>query len=143
MTPGGRSDGRGVVGRGLLDGAWWPRSRDLTLELPPLVDELEPTWGRVTRVAVNPEHWSVIPKKVAADGRTVHVGWFAAEQDPHKLLLLSYRNARWDLLVIPPETPRATAVRLMAAASDPRNVLTASALIAQPRTGAEQTGGRK
>lgn len=113
----------------LLDGAWWPRSPDLTAELPALTAALDPLWGRITRVTVNPTFWSVIPRKVPVAGHVVHVGWFKAEQDPHKLLLLSYTTGRWDLLVIPPEVGPGTAARLMAAATDPTRSLTASALI--------------
>ena len=113
----------------LLDGAWWPRSRDLTVELPALTAVLDPLWGRITRVTVNPTFWPVIPRKVPVHGHIVHVGWFRAEQDPHKLLLLSYTAGRWDLLVIPPETSPATAARLMTTAIDPLHSLTASALI--------------
>ena len=68
------------------------------------------------------------PRKVQLAARMLHVGWFAAEQDPHKVILLSYSVGRWDLLVIPPETSAAAAARLMKAAADPRNLLTASAL---------------
>ncbi|NGO69658.1 DUF5994 family protein [Streptomyces boncukensis] len=103
--------------RGLLDGAWWPRSRDLLGELPALIDVLDPLWGRITRVAVNPEHWPAVPREVAVRGRVVKVGWFTPELDPHKLLLLSYRIGRWDLLVVPPGSTAASAARLMAAAS--------------------------
>ncbi|MFI6473149.1 DUF5994 family protein [Streptomyces sp. NPDC050516] len=117
--------------RGLLDGAWWPRSRDLLRELPALIDVLDPLWGRITRIAVNPEHWPVVPCKIPVTGHVVKAGWFKAEQDPHKLLVLSYGTGRWDLLVIPPQTSPAAAARLMAAASDPAGLaLTASALIA-------------
>ncbi|MEU9327615.1 DUF5994 family protein [Streptomyces canus] len=117
--------------RGLLDGAWWPRSRDLLSELPLLTDVLDPLWGRITRVAVNPKYWPVIPRHVPVDGHVVRVGWFTPEIDPHKLLLLSYGTGRWDLLIIPPETGAESAARLMAAASDPDGPpLTASALIA-------------
>ncbi len=117
--------------RGLLDGAWWPRSRDLLSELPALTDVLDPLWGRITRIAVNPRHWPVIPRKVPVDGHIVKVGWFTPEIDPHKLLLLSYGTGRWDLLVIPPETGAESAARLMAAASGhDGQPLTASALIA-------------
>ncbi|QDO43558.1 hypothetical protein FNV62_40450 [Streptomyces sp. RLB3-17] len=117
--------------RGLLDGAWWPRSRDLLRELPDLTDVLDPHWGRITRIAVNPAHWPVIPRKVPVHGHVVKVGWFTPELDPHKVLLLSYSVGRWDLLVIPPETRPAVAARLMAAASDPTGApLTASALMA-------------
>ncbi|MFJ1971419.1 DUF5994 family protein [Streptomyces sp. NPDC087903] len=113
----------------LIDGAWWPRSRDLTAELPALTAVLDPLWGRITRVTVNPTFWPVIPRKVPVQGHVVKVGWFKAEQDPHKLLLLSYTAGRWDLLVIPPETDAVTAARLMTTATDPARQLTASGLI--------------
>jgi hypothetical protein len=119
---------------GLLDGAWWPRSRDLSRELPALMDVLDACWGRITRVTVNPAHWPVIPRKVPVAGHTVHVGWFADEQDPHKLILLSYTAGRWDLLVIPPETGAAAAARLMSAAATPGGLLTASGLMASEVT---------
>jgi hypothetical protein len=121
--------------RGLLDGAWWPRSRDLLSELPALTDVLDPLWGRITRIAVNPAYWPVVPHAVPVRGHIVKVGWFTPELDPHKLLLLSYGNARWDLLIVPPEAGAASATRLMTAASDQDGpLLTASALIAADRT---------
>ncbi|WP_247695161.1 DUF5994 family protein [Streptomyces sp. B93] len=120
-----------------LDGAWWPRCRDLTRELPPLADVLDPLWGRITRIAVNPRYWPVIPRRVFVNGHVVRVGWFTSELDPHTILLLSGTAGPWDLLVIPPETAGPSAARLMAAASaatGPRS--TASALVA-----AEQPDG--
>ena len=116
----------------LLDGAWWPRSRDLGAELPSLVAVLDPLWGRITRVTVNPTHWPAdFPRKVPVAGHVVKVGWFLEEQDPHQLLLLSYRTSRWDLLVVPPETDPATAAWLMTAASDPLRTSTGSELVAE------------
>ncbi|MGW2305590.1 DUF5994 family protein [Streptomyces sp. NPDC001809] len=114
---------------GLLDGAWWPRSHDLAVELPPLVEALEEHFGRITRVAVNPTHWPVVPHKVAVTGHTVHVGWFT-ELDPDKMILLSYTVGRCDVLVIPAETEPAAAARLMTAAALPGSVLAAGALMA-------------
>ncbi|MDX3534823.1 DUF5994 family protein [Streptomyces sp. MB09-01] len=114
---------------GQLDGAWWPRSRDLESELPALAAALDEPWGRVTRVSVNPTRWSAVPRTVPVGGRVLHVGWFT-EQDPDKLILLSYTVGRWDLLVIPPETEPAAAARLMAAAAIPGSVLTAGVLMA-------------
>ncbi|MER5431997.1 DUF5994 family protein [Streptomyces sp. NPDC002588] len=113
----------------LLDGAWWPRSRDLTAELPVLTAVLEPLWGRITRVTVNPTHWPVVPRKVPVARHVVKVGWFLPEQDPHELLLLSYNVGRWNLLVVPPETDPVSAAWLMAAASDPLGTSTASRLM--------------
>jgi hypothetical protein len=115
----------------LLDGAWWPRSRDLAAELPALTAVLDPLWGRITRVTVNPTHWPVVPRKVPVAGHVVKVGWFLPEQDAHELLLLSYRVGRWNLLVIPPQTTPESAARLMAAASDRLGTSTASRLMAQ------------
>ncbi|UUU33222.1 DUF5994 family protein [Streptomyces sp. CA-210063] len=115
----------------LLDGAWWPRSRDLGAELPALTAVLEPLWGRITRVTVNPTHWPVVPRKVPVAGHVVKVGWFLPEQDPHELLLLSYHVGRWDLLVVPPRTDPVSAAWLMAAASDPLGTSTASRLMEQ------------
>ncbi|GHI72858.1 DUF5994 family protein [Streptomyces nojiriensis] len=114
---------------GTLDGAWWPRSRDLEAELPALAAALDESWGRITRVSVNPSRWPVVPRKVAVAGHVLHVGWFT-EQDPDKLILLSYTVGRWDLLVIPPETEPAAAARLMAAAAIPGSVLAADVLMA-------------
>ncbi|SNX62724.1 hypothetical protein SAMN06272735_4511 [Streptomyces sp. TLI_55] len=100
-----------------LDGAWWPRSRDLPQELPPLAGVLEPLWGRITRIAVNPRYWPILPRRIFVNGRVVKVGWFTSELDPHKILLLSGTAGPWDLLVIPPETADPSAARLLAAAS--------------------------
>jgi hypothetical protein len=114
-----------------LDGAWWPRSRDLTDELPALADVLDPLWGRITRIAVNPRYWPIIPPRIFVNGHVVKVGWFTTELDPHKILLMSGTTGRWDLLVIPPETDAPSAARLMATASaDARPQSTATALMA-------------
>ncbi|MFC9844023.1 DUF5994 family protein [Streptomyces sp. NPDC060223] len=117
--------------QGPLDGAWWPRSRDLTAELSTLAEVLDPLWGRITRIAVNPTHWPFIPRMVPVNGHAVKIGWFTRELDPHKIMLLSGSAGRWDLLVVPPETSAPAAARLMAAAStDTGPATTASALMA-------------
>ncbi|MFJ2262654.1 DUF5994 family protein [Streptomyces sp. NPDC087844] len=116
--------------RGRLDGAWWPCSRDLTQELSALADTLDPLWGRVTRIAINPLHWPPVPLKVPVSGHVVKVGRLT-ELDPHQILLSSYTAGRWDLLVIPPETSAPAAARLMAAASgSAHSATTASSLMA-------------
>lgn len=122
---------------GLLDGAWWPYSRDLATELPPLVDALRDRWGRVTRIAANPAPWPVTPSRVPLGEYAVHVGWFTG-QDPDTMILLSYSLGRCDLLVIPPETQPASAARLMAAASAPGNLHTTDTLMSD-----ENAAGRR
>lgn len=116
---------------GMVNGAWWPRSRDLVRELPLLVAALDGVWGQIYHASVQVHMWPDIPKMVRAGRHIVRVGWFDAEQDPHDICLISAPGrARWDLLVIPPELDPATAARLMATAATPGNLQTASSLIA-------------
>ncbi|MFF7050703.1 DUF5994 family protein [Streptomyces griseorubiginosus] len=105
------------AGRAEPDGAWWPRSRDLPGELSALADVLDPLWGRITRVALDPRHWSDLPPRLVVNGHVVNVGFFTSEPDRHRIVLLSYSAGRWNLLVIPPETDAPSVARLMATAS--------------------------
>ncbi len=126
---------------GMVNGAWWPRSRDLERELPALVAALDPVWGRIYHVTVQVGMWPEIPRKIAAGEHVVGVGWFGAEQDPNDICLISLRGgARWDLLVVPPELDAETAERLMVNATTVGNLQTASALLAAAQ--ADPTGQR-
>lgn len=121
LTPVGQAAGR-------LDGAWWPRSRDLTQELPSLVRAMAAI-GVVTRATVNPTLWQNIPRRFPVSGRVVKVGWFTEAQDLHEIMLLSYRTARWDLLVVPPETDPDDARQMMADAATARDMRSATMLV--------------
>ncbi|MFD5461420.1 DUF5994 family protein [Kitasatospora sp. NPDC127059] len=123
---------------GRLDGAWWPRSRDLLLELPALAAEIDERWGRVTRITVNPAQWPVIPRRIPVAGHTVHAGWFTTEQDEHTIAVFSYAPRRLNLLVVPPETGAIDAARLMAEAASPANTTAASGLLAVETGGGAQ-----
>ena len=124
---------------GMVNGAWWPRSRDLTLELPPLIAELDEAWGPIYHATVQVGMWPDIPKHVPTGEHVVRVGWFDAEQDPNDICLLSLRGgARWDLLVIPPEFDPEAAERAMAAASTVGDFQTASALLEAARGGSHR-----
>ncbi|MFD5561243.1 DUF5994 family protein [Kitasatospora griseola] len=128
---------------GRLDGAWWPRSRDLLLELPVLAAEIDERWGRITRITVNPEQWPVIPRRIPVTGHTVHAGWFTTEQDQHVIVVCSYAPRRLNLLVVPPQADAVQAARLMAEAADPANTRTASELLAaEPSARATGTNAR-
>lgn len=133
---------------GMVYGAWWPRSRDLTAELPALVAALDAVWGQINRVTVNVRMWPRIPKRVVTGSHVVRLGWYDAEQDPHDVCLLSYSRApyRWDLVVVPPETDPEAAAHLMAVAGDVHNMQTASALVARvltPSPRSASTSGRR
>ena len=114
---------------GCLDGAWWPRSRDMALELPALVEVLDRTWGRITRVTVHEGMWPDLPARVPVGVHVVRLGWFGPEQEGDDLCLLSYKVGRWDLLVVPPECDPARAAHLMAAAADVHETRSATALL--------------
>ncbi|MFC1439633.1 DUF5994 family protein [Streptacidiphilus sp. N1-10] len=115
--------------RGRVDGAWWPRSRDMAQELPPLVEVLDRVWGRITRVTVHEGMWPDLPSRVPVGRRIVRLGWFDTEQEQADLSLFSYQVGRWNLLVIPPECDPARAALLMAAATDVHNPAGADALL--------------
>ncbi|HTJ72497.1 MAG TPA: DUF5994 family protein [Actinospica sp.] len=126
---------------GMVNGAWWPRTRDLTCELPPLIAALDRAWGRIYHVTVQVGMWPEIPKKVVTGDHVVRVGWFDAEQDPNDICLISLRGGeRWDLLVIPPELDAQAAERLLANATTPGILQSASALLAAVK--ADPTGHR-
>ncbi|MEU8921176.1 DUF5994 family protein [Kitasatospora sp. NPDC048545] len=133
LTPSGVRPGR-------LDGAWWPRSRDLLLELPALAADIDERWGRVTRITVNPAQWPVIPPRIPVTGHTVHAGWFTTEQDEHTIAVFSYAPRRLNLLVVPPETDAVGAARLMAEAASPANTTAASGLLAVETGGGGSPG---
>jgi hypothetical protein len=115
--------------RGMLDGVWCPHSRDLLEELPPLIVELGRQRGQINRVSYYPETWDPAPRTVAVAGHTIKLGWFHS-MDPHLLMLTGvYGAGRLDLLVIPHDSSAAAADSLMAAANDPSNRKTASAVL--------------
>jgi hypothetical protein len=105
---------------GVLDGGWWPRSRDPDAELPDLIACLESAVGPITRVALNLDAWDRAPRRIAVDGRQVRVGWFHT-MDPHMIGLTRAFQDRLALLVVPPQATTAAAGIAMAMAADPTN----------------------
>lgn len=100
-----------------IDGAWWPRSRDLMVELPLLIGALPPTWGHVTGVAVNADMWATSPGRLLIADHVVRLRRESGSRNRHTICLLSPGRGRWDLLVVPPEVAVSDAERLMAAAA--------------------------
>jgi hypothetical protein len=100
--------------RGVLDGAWWPRSRDIRAELPALVSALTEHIGPVTRVGLDAGAWEHLPTRLVIEDRVVHLDSFpvgaatvrATRADPH----------HFSLLVIPPDAAPDAAHAAMAAA---------------------------
>ena len=97
-----------------FDGAWWPRSRDLAVEVPELVAALARRGVRVERFTYALDAWErTAPRKVVVDGRVVRTGSFRS-MDPQVVCLgWAGGNRRADLLVVPPETDVVTGARAL------------------------------
>jgi len=100
-------------GDSAFDGAWFPRSRDLVVELPELIAELERRDVRVERFTYALEAWQPVPRKIVVSGRVVRTGGFRS-MDP-QVVCISWDGGarRADLLVIPPETDVVTGARAL------------------------------
>jgi Family of unknown function (DUF5994) len=112
-----------------LDGAWWPRTRNLAHELTPLVEELHRRGLKVTRVAYNPDLWEPTTRRLEADGRAIRLGWFRSIDRQLLNLTGDAARGRLDLLIIPPDTTTAAAQRAFSAATDRANRDTPTALL--------------
>jgi hypothetical protein len=96
-----------------FDGAWFPRTRDLAVEVPELIAELDRRGVRVERFTYALDAWSPAPRKVLVQGRVVRTGGFRS-MDPHVVCLTwAGGNRRADLLVVPPETDVLTGARVL------------------------------
>jgi hypothetical protein len=119
-------------GRRLLDGGWWPRSRDPAVELPKLIADLNTDGDRlgiVTRVALNLTAWESAPPRTASGDRIVPVGWFHA-LDVDTIALTTTRHDRITLLVVPPEVTARSAAAALALAALEENSAPPSAILA-------------
>src|SRR6478736_10348291 len=58
---------------GYVDGAWWPRTDDLTAELPDLLAVLSVRLGRIDRVLYNLNEWAKPSAKLVTGGRRVRL----------------------------------------------------------------------
>jgi hypothetical protein len=126
----------GLARQGVVDGAWWPHSRDPSAELPELIAGLDAQLGAITRVALNLDAWASAPRRLTVAGRTVRVGSFRAI-DAHTVSVRSIPRERVVLLVVPPEATTAAAAIAMAMATDatdsarPADILAASGITAE------------
>ena len=83
-----------------VDGAWWPRSRDLTAELPALAKVLAVRLGSVWRVVYPLVSWDTAPRRIQFDGHPVRLEGFHS-QDESTISIVALDRQRVRLLVIP------------------------------------------
>ncbi|MGS2618686.1 DUF5994 family protein [Micromonospora sp. LZ34] len=118
--------------RVILDGGWWPASRDPVVELCGLVIALTAQRGGVIeRIMLQPAAWDRHPCRIGVGGTTVRVGWFTS-LGAALVIVTGPRDLRIDLAVIPPETAYAVATAAMLAASRPGNTTRAADILPTP-----------
>lgn len=94
-----------------LDGAWWPRSSSVALELPELAEALSPRLGEIRAITVN---WSP-----AAATTNLDTPNYPRNPDPtpkvrhQRLMMITGSTASANLLVVPCHTSAALAVMVL------------------------------
>ncbi|KOU71077.1 MULTISPECIES: DUF5994 family protein [Streptomyces] len=129
--------------QGLLDGAWWPRSRDVTVELPALITALTAHLGPITRVGLDTSAWQDVPTRLVIDGQVVHLDADPVGDDT--VLVTRGHNDHFALLVVPPDTTADAAREAMARAVRADNITQATQILVtttpEPEDGAAEAAG--
>ncbi|MFB4274564.1 DUF5994 family protein [Nonomuraea sp. MTCD27] len=87
--------------RAMVDGAWWPYSRNAAAELPGLIAAVDRLLDRVTlRVSVHGDTWQSLPRRISARGRQIRISW-SRHTDPRVITLRFATGEPVILLIIP------------------------------------------
>jgi hypothetical protein len=124
--------------QGILDGAWWPRSRDIAAELPSLITELVRHLGPITRVGLDASAWDELPTRLTIDDRIVHIDSFPIGDDT--VLITRGDRDYFSLLVVPPQAPSDAARAAMAKAVEAGNVTGAEQILIDTGTNPDRPG---
>jgi hypothetical protein len=119
--------------QGVLDGAWWPRSRDIAAELPALIGALAEYLGPVTRIGLDATAWERLPTRLVVDDRVVHIDSFPVGDDT--VLVTRGEADYFSLLVVPPHATPEAARAAMAEAVRADNVAQAAQILIDTGTG--------
>jgi Family of unknown function (DUF5994) len=114
---------------GYVDGAWWPRSDDLTTELPDLLAVLSVRLARIDRVLYNPNDWAKAPAKFTAGARSIRLDGYRL-QPVNTVEVLGLNRHKIVLLVLPQQTDPDQAHTTLMAAAGPGNASTVDDLLA-------------
>ncbi|MER0445857.1 DUF5994 family protein [Streptomyces sp. Edi4] len=102
-----------------IDGVWWPRSDDLTTELPRLIRALPHSWPRIAHVTANATMWSAFPGRILVANQVIQLHRASSHRTPDTICLVAPGHGRWDLLVVRTRTERTEALRLLSIADGP------------------------
>ncbi|KRF35136.1 DUF5994 family protein [Nocardioides sp. Soil805] len=117
-----------VDGRpGQLDGGWWPRSRDLAIEVADLAEQLPAHLGPILRVQCSGPDWDGDVDRILVGDRTVVVVSRTHDHEHHVDLTTDRSTLR--LLVVPPGFNDADGEEALLAAATPGNAHSAGDLL--------------
>jgi len=108
------------IGGGGLDGAWWPRSRNLETELADLVQRSPVSVGRIVRAVYSTPDWQPAPRRIRVGDGFVKVGSFPHD-DNHRILLRLSNRQILQVMVVPPDSSPTLALSVMTTAASPSN----------------------
>ncbi|HWD04420.1 MAG TPA: DUF5994 family protein [Amycolatopsis sp.] len=114
---------------GFVDGAWWPRSRDLSTELPALLTAMAARLSRIDRVTYSLDEWPETRHRLVFDDHVVRLEGFRSQR-PGSLTVIGGDRDRLTLLVVPPEADDAVAQHALATAAAPGNTDDGTLLLA-------------
>ncbi len=112
---------------GFVQGAWWPRSTELTSELPSLLAALSLRVGSIDSVLYHESDWSPAPLSIKHQGDQVIVS--AHQEWPNVVSVFGPRFGRLDLLVVPPYTEHAHAYNVVTTAASVNDASTPDQLL--------------
>jgi hypothetical protein len=115
-------------GQDLLDGAWWPYSRDLESEMSDLVQRFPLDHGSISRVVYSRPDWDSAPHQLTAGPTVIEVGP-SPRDDTHVLVLELSDDSRLTLLVVPPDFTPGQGEEALLAGSTAGNRHTAAELL--------------
>jgi hypothetical protein len=95
-----------------IRGVWWPRSRNVDVELAQLLSAADMHLGApLTRLWLNPATWDHQPRRLYTRRRMIRLAWFTS-MDPATSAIGATPLDRISLVVIPPDCPAAAGQRI-------------------------------
>jgi hypothetical protein len=113
---------------GHVDGAWWPHSDDLPIELPDLLAVLSVRLGPIDRVTYNFADWAAAPAEFPTGGDTVRLSGFYQQQG-NTVEVVGANRTKLVLLVVPSSTEPEHAHEILMSAATPKNASTVDRLL--------------
>jgi uncharacterized protein DUF5994 len=113
---------------GHVDGAWWPRTNELTTELPDLLAVLSVRLGSVDQVLYNLAEWAAMPKRIVTGGRAVRLDGHRL-QPSNTVQVLGLGRQKILLLVVEPHADPEIAEEAMMTAAAPNDATAVGELL--------------